>query len=134
PECDMWHMLEGLLELPSGETNVQVDFITGYGITAMGDQTATFMRPPAPRGVRVTTGLGARGYPASISATRSFTIRNEGDTTGVYMLTPTCSGFASGGSCTTASNRVTLAPDSSATVDVSFTTTGSLSAYGGIML
>lgn len=133
PGCDMWHTLEGLLELPTGETDVYVDFITEYGITATGEQTASFMRPPATRGVRVTTGLGARGLPVSMSGTRSFTVRNEGDTTAVYLLTPTCTGFASGGSCTAASSRVTLAPDSSATVDVSFTTSAT-PGTGGIML
>src|SRR5690606_32048914 len=92
------------------------------------------LNPPGVSKSLTGSGLGALGYATGASGTHRFTVTNEGDTTGVYMLAPRCEGFASGGSCTSSpSGRVTVAPSSSATVDVSFTTAGTL-GEGSIML
>jgi RHS repeat-associated protein len=81
-----------------------------------------YVTPSIERGVTVTADAQAAKVPPSTSGlTQKFTVWNVGSIQDTFLITPTCSGVAAGGSCSASPGQIALNSTASGSVTVTYT-------------
>lgn len=116
---DIGERSTGTITLSSTSSHLEA-WIFDMWSAMYGDQE-WYLTPAPERGVTVTADAQfVKAAPSTANLTQGFTVWNVGAAQDTFLITQTCTGVAAGGTCTTSTSSVTLAPSASAPVTVTY--------------